>query len=98
MSTTKLGTLQPLPGENWVTHKVAREQIRLLAKEKGLKLGTFRSKAENRTVVTVPLADGSGAITAKRQVGADILLVPTVKAEDIPSEVLAQINADTKKG
>jgi len=90
----KLGTLQANPGENWITHKTAREQIRKIAKENNLKLGTFAPKADNRKTLSIPLADGSGTISALRMPGADIVIVQTVKADELSAEVLAKIVAD----
>jgi hypothetical protein len=90
----KLGTLQANPGENWITHKTAREQIRKIAKENNLKLGIFAPKADNRKTLSIPLADGSGMISALRMPGADIVIVQTVKADELSAEVLAQIVAD----
>lgn len=94
---TKIGTLQANPGENWITHKTAREQIRRIAKEHNLKLGTFAPKADNRKTLSIPLADGSGTISALRSPGADVVIVRTIKAEDLSEDVLLQVVADGER-
>lgn len=93
-----LGKLQASEKGNWVTHNEARAQIRALCKAAGVEITTFASKNDDRKNVKVPLKDGSGIVTAERKVGAEVVVVLSVSAADVPADVLAAVLADGQKG
>ena len=98
MSNKVIGKLQPSDKGNWVTHSEARAQIRAMCKSESIEIGTFGSKSDDRKNVKAPLKDGSGYVTAQRQVGAEVFVVVATPAADIPADVLAQVLADGQKG
>jgi hypothetical protein len=89
-----IGNLKPNEGTSYVTFKEAKRQIRELAKACDLKLGAFRPRRENKRVLQVALADGSGVVTATRAPAAPVTIVRTLSGDDIPEDLLAEIEAE----
>lgn len=98
-----LGTLVKSPAGAWVTYNEAKEQVRAVGKNLGLKLGTFEPRANSRNTLKVPVKDGVsnavvGFLTAERRVDAPITFITATQPQDLPADVLEQVMADEAKG
>lgn len=89
-----IGNLKPNEGTSYVTFKEAKRQIRELAKACDLKLGAFRPRSANKSVLQVALADGSGVVTATRKPQSPVTIVRTLSGDDIPDDLRAEIEAE----
>lgn len=87
-----IGHLKPASNGPWVTFKEAKRQIRQAAREKGLALSSFRPRRINKSVLMVPLSDGSGYVTAQRKPAAPIQVIRNLAITD--PELKAQIEAE----